>query len=86
MSETGDQLGVHRSQKPREIVPEVGTPEDLDEGVSGPQIGVLCSIVPRPRREMMNLNKVSNVKILFFKKLHVHIIIIISALHICYIM
>jgi len=53
VSETGGQPGVHRSQKPREIVPEVGTPEDPDEGVSGPQIGVLCSIVLRPRRELV---------------------------------
>jgi len=56
VSETGGQPGVHRSQKPGEIVPEVGTPEDPDEGISGPQIGVLCSIVPRPRGEMMILN------------------------------
>ena len=45
-----------KAQKPGEIVPEVGTLEDLDEGISGPQIGVLCSIVPRPRREMMILS------------------------------
>jgi len=83
---TGGQPGVHRFQKLREIVSEVGTPKDPNEGISGPQIGVLCSIVPRPRREMMNLNKVSNVKILFFEKLHMHISIIISALNMCYIM
>jgi len=33
-----------------------------------------------------DLNYVSNVKLLFFAKLHVHITIIISALQICYIM
>ena len=33
MSETGGQPGVHRSQKPGEIVPEVGTPEDPDDGI-----------------------------------------------------
>jgi len=32
----GGYPGVHRSQKPREIVPEVGTQEDLDEGISSP--------------------------------------------------
>ena len=53
MSETGGQPAIHRSQKPGEIVPEVGTPEDPDEGISGPQIGVLCSIVSRPRRKIV---------------------------------
>ena len=42
MSETGGHPSVyrsqklenlHRSQKPGEIVPEVGTPEDSDEGI-----------------------------------------------------
>jgi len=31
--ETGGQPGVHRSQKPGTIAPEVGTPEDPDEGI-----------------------------------------------------
>jgi len=48
MSETGGQPAIHRSQKPGEIVPK-----DPDEGVSGPQMGVLCSVVPRPRREIV---------------------------------
>jgi len=29
----GGQPGVHKSQKPGEIVPEVGTPKDPDEGI-----------------------------------------------------
>jgi len=42
--------------KPWEIVPEVGTPKDPDEGITGPQIGAWCCIVPRPRREIIILN------------------------------
>ena len=42
--------------KPGKIVPEVGTPEDPDEGITGPQIGVWCCIVSRPRREIIILN------------------------------
>jgi len=38
------------------------------------------------KEENSDLNYVSNVKLWIFEKLHVHITIIISALHICYIM
>jgi len=36
--------------------PRSGYPKDPNEGISGPQIGVLCSMVLRPRRKMVILN------------------------------
>jgi len=54
--------------------------------MSGPQIGVLCCIIPMPRKENVILNFVSSVETLLLRKLYVHIVIIIRALHICYVM
>ena len=80
--------GVHGFQKPRAIVPEVGTPEDSDES-DRPHEGKLKNMRlyhSDAKEDNVITNLFQVLKLYALRKLHVHTIISISALHIYSIM
>ena len=76
--------GVRGSYRPEEIVPEVGTPKDSDES-DWPHEGKMKSMRlyhSNAKEGKCDHKSVSSVKLYVLRKLHVHTIISISALHI----
>ena len=63
-----------------------GDPRGSWRGWTSLHTGVLCCIIPMPRRENGVLNLVSSAETFFVRKLHVHNIIIVQAWYDCYVM